>query len=309
MYDRNINYLFNEVSLYTKEIFKVFNYRDNQYYLENEQLNQFLCYIGCLEERLISYCHQCKKTFPFTIVKNVILYNTEEIYAENMIHFTKQNRFGDGRLSIDNGTILGLQPPYDKTQLLNNHIWYIHYFFSCTNNDSHNYHMIISVELNDGRFIVRKVGQNPSILTIKGFDFDKYKKELKKINAYNDYKKADLCNAEHFYVGAYAYLRRILEKMINRYLTGLEIKDGHMNTKIDATKDKFDPRIQKMLKNLYGILSVSIHELDEEKSKEYYEYLKAIIDIQLEYEKTEDEKENQTKSLEATLNKIKAGIV
>ena len=309
MYDRNINYLFNEVSLYTKEIFNVFNYKDNQYHLDNEQLNQFLCYIGCLEERLISYCHQCKKTFPFIIVKNVIIHNTEEIYAENMIHFTKQSRFGAGRLSIDNGAILGLQPPYDKTELLNNHIWYIHYFFSCTNNDSHNYHMIISVELNDGRFIVRKVGQNPSMLTIKGFDFDKYKKELEKINAYNDYKKADLCNAEHFYVGAYAYLRRIFEKMINRYLTGLEIKYNHMNTKIDVTKDKFNPRIQKMLKNLYGILSVSIHELDEEKSKEYYEYLKAIIDIQLEYEKTEDEKENQTKSLEATLNKIKAGIV
>ena len=47
MYDRNINYLFNEVSLYTKEIFNVFNYKDNQYHLDNEQLNQFLCYIGC----------------------------------------------------------------------------------------------------------------------------------------------------------------------------------------------------------------------------------------------------------------------
>ena len=202
-----------------------------------------------LGKRLISYCHQCKKTFPFIIVKNVIIHNTEEIYAENMIHFTKQSRFGAGRLSIDNGAILGLQPPYDKTELLNNHIWYIHYFFSCTNNDSHNYHMIISVELNDGRFIVRKVGQNPSMLTIKGFDFDKYKKELEKINAYNDYKKADLCNAEHFYVGAYAYLRRIFEKMINRYLTGLEIKYNHMNTKIDVTKDKFNPRIQKMSSN------------------------------------------------------------
>ena len=41
------------------------------------------------------------------------------------------------------------------------------------------------------------------------------------------------------------------------------------------------------------------------KVKEYYEYLKAIIDIQLEYIKTEaDKKINQSKSLSSVLSKI-----
>ena len=44
--------------------------------------------------------------------------------------------------------------------------------------------------------------------------------------------------------------------------------------------------------------------LDEEQSKEYYSYLKAVIDMQLEYEKTEEEKDKQSKDLEGILSKI-----
>ncbi len=203
---------------------------------------------------------------------------------------------------------MGLQPPYEQQDLINNKIWYIEYYFTCTNNNRHKYMMMISIELKDGKFIVRKIGQNPSMLTVKGFDFDKYRKFLDKINAYDDYKKADLCNSEHFYVGAYAYLRRIFEKMIKFYLGDTELKDDHMDTKIDAVKNKFDPRVNKILKNLYGILSISIHELDENQSKEYYTYLKAVIDMQLEYVKSEDEKDKQSKDLEGILNKIKNHI-
>ena len=59
-----------------------------------------------------------------------------------------------------------------------------------------------------------------------------------------------------------------------------------------------------MLKNLYGILSISIHELDEDESKEYYSYLKAVIDMQLEYIKSETDKDNQSKELSDVLSKI-----
>ena len=155
-------------------------------------------------------------------------------------------------------------------------------------------------------FIVRKIGQNPSMLSIKGFDFSKYEKILNRFNAYEDYKKADFSNAEKFYVGAYAYLRRIFEKMINYYMEekGTEIEGISMENKIDSVKEKFDPRVRKLIKNLYGILSKSIHELDEEDSKDFYEKLKAVIDMQLEYIFTEEEKEKQSKELESVISKI-----
>ncbi len=55
---------------------------------------------------------------------------------------------------------------------------------------------------------------------------------------------------------------------------------------------------------MYDILSISIHELNENQSKEYYEDLKAILDMQFEYMKTEEDKEKQSKKLDSTISRI-----
>lgn len=305
MFEQGIDYLFNEVSLYTKETFDVFKLKDNKYEYNQEEFYRFLYYIGIEQERLITYCHKCKKEFPFYINYQLFEFTNRSRSFQTYMDIGKNtDQFEAPSIGLKSATIYGLQPPYDKSVLLDNKIWYIEYYFTCTNAETHKYMMMISIELKNGKFIVRKIGQNPSMLTVKGFDFDKYKNFLNKIDAYEDYKKADLSNVEHFYVGAYAYLRRIFEKMIIYYLGDIELKDDHIDTKIDAVKDSFDPRVKKMLKNLYGILSISIHELDEEQSKEYYTYLKAVIDMQLEYIKSEDEKDKQSKDLEGILSKI-----
>lgn len=305
MCEKNLNFLFNEVPLYTKETFNVFVLKDNQYDLNKEEYNKFLCYIGVLKEKMITFCHQCKKEFPFEVDREYFLISKNDKNAENYIPITKDINYNSGgRIRLYNGDIDGPQPPYNVNFLLQNQIWYINYLFQCTNDSSHNYMMVISIELKNGKFVVRKIGQNPSMLTVKGFDFDKYKSFLEKINAYDDYKKADMSNSEHFYVGAYAYLRRIFEKMIIYYLGNVKLKDDHIDTKIDSVKDQFDPRTRSLLKNLYGILSISIHELDEEQSKEYYIYLKAVIDMQLEFVKSENDKDNQSKDLNSVLSKI-----
>lgn len=307
MYKENLTFLFNEVPLYTQEIFKVFELKENKYNLNEEEYHKFLCYVGVLQDKLIARCHQCKKEFPFDVEKEIFVIEDFEKQFTNYMPITKITGSGflsKGSIGLIDGRINGLQPPYEKENLLKNKIWYLQYFFKCTNNKDHNYMMMISVELKDGNLKVRKIGQNPSMLTVKGFDFDRYKAFLEKINAYEDYKKADMSNSEHFYVGAYAYLRRIFEKMINYYLGATKLKDNHIDTKIDAVKEQFDPRIRKLLKNLYGILSISIHELDEDQSKEYYLYLKAVIDMQLEFVKSENEKDNQSENLNSVLNKI-----
>lgn len=311
--DKDINYLFNEMPLYTKEVFTVFNCTNEQYILDEKELNRFLHLIGFNQDKLITKCHRCKKEFPFNIDREsykLIKNYKSNIYSINITQDITCDGPGRtryvtcGKVDIIKGKIDGIQPPYSKGTLLDGVIHYLEYYFSCTNNDNHNYIMQISIEFNDGKFVVRKVGQNPSMLIVKGFEFDKYRKFLEKIDAYDDYKKADFSYADHFYAGAYTYLRRIFEKMINYYLGNSKLEDNHMDTKIKAVKDKFDPRINHLLKQLYDILSVSIHELSEEQSKEYYEYLKAIIDIQLEYIKTEADKDNQSKSLSSVLSKI-----
>ena len=309
MEDKDLDFLFNNVSLYTKEKFEIFKLEENQYQLNKEEFEKFKRYIGINKEKIVTYCHKCKKEFPFNIqVKYINFISDINCSTEQMILTGSfGNAFG-GRIDVKKGNFFGAMPPYPKEQLYNNKIWYIEYSFECANNLEHRYLMMLTVELKDGCFIVRKIGQNPSMLTVKGFDFDKYKNILEKINAYNDYKKADLSNADHFYVGAYAYLRRIFEKLILHYLGDTKLKDDHMDTKIDAVKDNFDPRIRGLLKNLYGILSKSIHELDEEESREYYTYLKTVIDMQLEYMNSEEEKEKQSKRLGKILNEI-AGLI
>jgi len=301
MSEKRIENLFNEASLYTKEIFEVFEFRNNMYELNQESLLDFLKYIGYSQEKLITYCHKCKKEFPFYIIREIM---NGYITSREYITIVEDKKSFVGKINICNGYIEGLQPPYNKEIFENNRICYIEYYLTCANNENHKYLMIISVEIKDGKFIVRKIGQNPSILTIRGFDFDIYKTFLNKINGYEDYKKAELCNTEHFFVGAYAYLRRVFEKMIKFYLEDIKLKDNHMDTKIEAVKEKFDPRVKDLLKNLYEILSISIHELEEEQSREYYTYLKATIDMQLEYIKTEEDKDNQSKRLQSTLSKI-----
>lgn len=246
--ERNINYLFNEVPLYTKENFKIFNRIDENFYnIDENEMKRFLYYIGSYDNKLIAYCHKCKKEFPFK-KENEISTITGNSYEK--IVFAKEYLNGDSfYIDIVKGKWIKLVNHKGLWELLEQgKIWYITYDFNCTNNVNHIYKMMLTVELKEEYLIVRKVGQNPSMITIKGFDFDKYKKILERINAYEDYKKADLSNAEHFFVGAYAYLRRIFEKMVNNFISENEVlEDNHMTTKIEHVKDKFDPRIQRLL--------------------------------------------------------------
>lgn len=301
----NIQDVFNKESLYSKKEFKLFVLDEDKYNYDESDAKEMFKYIGIENNKIVTLCNKCNKEFPFDIEKKLLGFFDSLKQTTSYMSITRSKAPG-GRIDIKNGCIWGEQPPYPKTLLNEYGKWYIEYQLTCTNDSNHKYLMIISIEQRTDTFIVKKIGQDPSMLSVHGFDFEKYKEQLTKINAYDDYKKADLSNAEHFYVGAYAYLRRIFEKMLNNYIkeNNVTLKDEHVDTKIKAVKDCFDSRIKDLLKNLYGILSKSIHELDEEQSKEYYQYLKSIIDIQLEFEFTENEKNKQSIKLNSILNKI-----
>lgn len=314
--EKNLNYLFDSVPLYTKEEFKIFDKKDDGYYINREEYLKFLVYVGCKQDKIIIYCHRCKMRFPYTIERNIYLFGTDgkggKESLDSIIFTDEAKVYSVGRVgyqefgsfNLVTGEIRGNGEPYKIDLLYNNCVWYIEYSFTCTNDSNHKYIMFVSIEIKDEMVIVRKIGQNPSMLTVKGFDFDKYNKFLKKINAYDDYKKADLSFGEQFYAGAFTYLRRILEKMVNHYLEGKNSEDNRMETKINMIKENLDPRIRGLFNPLYGILSMGIHELDDDQCKKYYEYLKAIIDMQLQFIKTENEKNQQSKELNKVISEI-----
>ncbi len=299
--------MFNDDSLYSKREFKLFNLAGEKFEFDENEARAMVDYIGYNTNKIVSFCNKCEKEFPFDVEKRTIGFLYGSSGTTQCVEITyRSNNNMVGALRMTDGLIGGLQPPYHKLTLLPYNKSYLLFELTCTNNEYHKYLMVVSIEQRLNTFIIKKIGQDPSMLEVHGYDFDRYKNILKKFNAYSDYKKADLSKTDNFYVGAYAYLRRIFEKMLNWYVeqNSIILEDNHVDTKIKAVKEFFDPRINEMLKNLYGILSKSIHELDEDQSETYYDYLKAVIDIQLEYEFTEMEKDKQTKKLKSVLDKI-----
>ena len=64
----SITNLFNDVSLYSKEKFKIFEKDDqNNYILNKEILDNFFNYLGLADKRLITKCRKCGKEYPFEV--------------------------------------------------------------------------------------------------------------------------------------------------------------------------------------------------------------------------------------------------
>lgn len=305
MEDKDLNYLFNNVPLYTKEIFEVFYEENNQYYLNENELDRLQKYISTKNQKIITNCIWCDKEFSFKYDRTMYKVNYNGVFAsETTINITNDKQYPAYiYLSINN--IEGYQPPYDK-EIMTTKNYYINYSLACSHEIEHCYYMSVFVRVEKGKFIVMKIGQYPSILSVKGFDFDKFKKQLKKYAAYEDYKNSELSLANGFTVGAYTYLRRVYEKQLNYYIEKDKIilQDNHTETKIKAVKSNFDTRINPLLEDLYRILSKGIHELDEEECKDYYEYLKAVINMQLQHEKEKYEEEQQSKVLTKAISNI-----
>ena len=55
MLENGINYLFNNVPLYTTERFNVFTLKNDNYEYNKEEFFRFLYYIGVNQDKLISY--------------------------------------------------------------------------------------------------------------------------------------------------------------------------------------------------------------------------------------------------------------
>ena len=297
--EKDLNYLFNEVPLYVKNEFKIFdNTGENTYVLNKKECDKFVKMFGSNNTKLITRCVKCKKEFPFYV------YIKGLVNSYDPVKLSKKFEGSFIYYDYKNESIISKSVELLSNNMIDGNIQYFDYTFVCANDDKHVYKMLISIEINIDTLILRKIGQNPSMIKVKGYDFDKYKHQLEKFDAYDEYCKATLCYNERFSVGAFAYLRRVFEKMLNFFCNGIILQDDHVKTKINAVGNSFDPRIRASLSNMYGILSASIHCIKEEESQEYYEDLKAVIDMQLEYLKTEEEKAQQTKNLQSTLDRI-----
>ena len=294
--------LFNKVELYNDLKFIIFQKKEDHYVLDDNVIRQVVNILGCRQKTITSLCKWCNKEYPFEIKGHTDFLNgTTPMSLGKYVVFFAPNLY----VGLENGVLNGKKSVFQKDDLYNDvDVSYYEYVFTCTKHDNHKYKMILLIRRELDTITITKIGQYPSMIDVWGFDFDKYKKQLEKNKAYDDFKKAELCYADGFVAGAYTYLRRVFEKMLDKYCEGVSLKDNHTETKIKACKDKFDERIHGMLNNLYKILSKGIHQLADEETRLYYQYLRAVIVMQLEHIKEQNDKEAQSQELSKVISDI-----
>jgi len=158
--------------------------------------------------------------------------------------------------------------------------------------------------------IIQKVGQFPSLEDIAGADIEKYRSQLKG-GAFNELRKATGLASHGIGIGAFVYLRRIFERLVEETRPILEKREAtiegfdtmRMEEKIHALRSVLPTAIVRH-RGAYGILSKGLHELSEQECKDYFPVVRAAIIQMLEEDWIERERRRNEIELERQLQAI-----
>ncbi len=162
--------------------------------------------------------------------------------------------------------------------------------------------------------IFEKVGQEPSMADLQLFDIKKYSKVLSK-ERYNDFSLALGLYASGVGCGSLLYLRRVFESIVEtiqekcskkKDWNAEEYSSKRFNEKISYL-EKFGEHIipdelAGIKSKIYGLLSKGVHELSEQEAKELFPYLKYSIELILDNQIAQKEREEKIKTLNSKLN-------
>lgn len=157
-----------------------------------------------------------------------------------------------------------------------------------------------------------KINTYPSLMNGLKQKFRKY--ELLNKDDYS-YNEELITGCYLFYnsqsgVGSFCYLRRCLENFVKDYTNDLYDEGIIINKynpslkfeeKINIIKDELDKDVYDMLKPLYSILSLGIHELKEQDCLDFFEQLKEILEILLDERIEKINKKNRIQKLKKNL--------
>ena len=173
------------------------------------------------------------------------------------------------------------------------------------------------VLFNDGeKGYIQKVGTYPSLRDFHKDDLKKFDKVLTEQQRMELVTAITIAN-NGVGIGSYVYLRRIFEGIVFEEAKNA-IKDGVV-TEEDFNKKRMDEKIVAINNYLpaflydnhsalYDILSLGIHQLNEEECLGFYPVLYDCIILILEDRLAQKKKEEMTKKAAASLNKIASAI-
>jgi hypothetical protein len=135
------------------------------------------------------------------------------------------------------------------------------------------------------------VGQFPSLADIANDESKIYRDVLKDDSS--EFHKAIGLAAHGVGIGSYVYMRRIFERLIKRRFDEFRAVEGwseeefrtkRMDEKIQFLKDHLPPFLVEHAR-LYLIMSLGVHELNEQECLSYFDVIKHAIIIILEEDK------------------------
>jgi len=174
--------------------------------------------------------------------------------------------------------------------------------------------LVVYVDREEGA--IMKIGTYPSLRDFHKDDIKRYDKVL------NEQQKVELVTAitianNGVGIGSFVYLRRIFEGIVfeeaKRAIADGVVTEGaldkmRMDEKIVAIKKYLPAFLYDHHKELYGILSIGVHQLDEENCLTFFPVLYDCIILVLEDRLAQKEKEATTKRAMSSLSKIVAKI-
>ncbi|MEH6306827.1 hypothetical protein RYH73_14335 [Olivibacter sp. CPCC 100613] len=198
-------------------------------------------------------------------------------------------------------------PGYVKKQKIPHGIYQLD--FSCSRNRNHKLYVTFRIDDN----VITKIGQSPSPLELVKADHKQYAKLLGE--CFSDLNSAVILYANNFGIGAFTYLRRIIENYFLK-TAFLSYKESEPENPLLSSweslrfKEKLDlvkgylPHTFTDNPQIYSIVSSGIHGLSEEQCLEYFLVLKDCILLSLEEQLVEIKKAITRENIKKSLAKI-----
>ena len=177
----------------------------------------------------------------------------------------------------------------------------------CSRRPDHLYSYFFVYSERDG--VLTKVGQTPSLEDVAGADIERYRKVLG--DEFAELRKATGLFAHGIGIGAFVYLRRIFESLVEMARKAedpsgereAEFRHMRMAERIGALKDMLPPAVVQY-KDAYSILSKGLHELGEEECKRHFPVIRAAVIMMLEQRYEAAEKAKVAADLERAIAAI-----
>lgn len=172
------------------------------------------------------------------------------------------------------------------------------------------FYFLLEDRENDKSIIITKIGQSSSINDFLSYELDKYKSVL--ANYCYEYKRAVGLFSHGVGIGAFVYLRRIIEHLVHEKFKVHEddievLEEDFMRLrfvdKIGIVKDHI-PKTLVENKYIYAILSKGVHQLSEEECKSYFPVIRVGIELILDEEIAAKERSRKVKEFSEELNRI-----